>query len=388
MFGVKILHTSDWHLGRAFHGVGMLDHQATFLDHLVDTVESESVDLVVVSGDIYDRGLPPVDAVKVAHDTISRLSSSRARVVITSGNHDSAHRLGFASGLIDSAGVHLRTDAAGVGTPVVIDDDWGPVAVYGIPYLDPDLTRRAWELPTRSHEASLGEAMRRINDDRGRRPSHTRSIVLAHAFVAGGQPSESERDITVGGVSRVPTTLFDGIDYTALGHLHGQQVLSDRIRYSGSPLAYSFSEESHTKGNWLIDLSPSGIASEFVEAPVPRPVARVSGSLAGLLTDPELTRLEGAWLQVTLTDQVRPSAPMEQVRRRFPHTLSLVWAPTEGAASPGRVPVAGRGDLDVTLDFVRHLRGADASDAERLLLQEAVESCCGVPDADTAVSAG
>jgi exonuclease SbcD len=375
---VKILHTSDWHLGRAFHGVGMLEHQAAFIDHLIETVESEAVDLVVVAGDVYDRGLPPVDAVQVADEAMRRLAASRARTVITSGNHDSARRLGFASGLIDAAGVHLRTDIEALATPVVVEDRHGPVAVYGIPYLDPDVARRRWQLTTRSHEAALGEALGRIRADLTRR-TPTRSVVLAHAFVAGGQPSESERDITVGGVSRVPVGLFDGIDYTALGHLHGRQALTDSVRYSGSPLAYSFSEARHEKGSWLVELGPDGVEdADFVPAPLPRALRRLRGDLADLLADPTFDDAENAWVEVTLTDARRPPFPMEQLRRRFPHTLSLVFAPVGGDVQPARKPVRGRSDIDVTLDFVHHLRGVPATPEETAVLQSAVEACCGV----------
>src|SRR6476661_3276910 len=177
---MRILHTSDWHLGRSFHREGMLTHQAVYVDHLLDVVEAERVDLVVVAGDIYDRALPHVDAVRLADETLARLAASRARVVLTSGNHDSAHRLGFSSRLIDAAGVFIRTDAATVGVPVLLEDEHGPVAVHGIPYLDPDAVREPWGLAGRSHEAALTEAMRRVRSDLAGRP-RTRSVVLAHA---------------------------------------------------------------------------------------------------------------------------------------------------------------------------------------------------------------
>src|SRR4051794_14776470 len=209
----------------------MLAHQAAYADHLLETIESEQVDLVVVAGDIYDRAPPPVDAVALADDTFARLASSCARVVMTSGNHDSARRLGFNARLVDAAGFHLRTVAEGLATPVLLDDPDGPVAVYGIPYLDPDVLRHAWALPARSHQAAMAEATARIRADLAHRPSGTRSVVLAHAFVAGGQACESERDISVGGVSLVATSTFDGFDYVALGHLHGRQTLTDAVRY-------------------------------------------------------------------------------------------------------------------------------------------------------------
>ena len=386
---MRILHTSDWHLGRAFHGVGMLEHQAAFIDHLLEVVESERVDLVVVAGDIYDRGLPPVDAVALADEAMGRLAGSRARAVITSGNHDSGRRLGFASGLIDHAGVHLRTDAGSVGAPVLLDDEHGQVAVYGIPYLDSETLRRAWDLPARGHQASMAAAMERIRADLAARRG-ARSVVLAHAFVSGGMSSDSERDISVGGVSMVAADLFDGMDYTALGHLHGQQRLSDRVRYSGSPLAYSFSEADHTKGSWLIDLDAPGsdLTAEFVPAPVPRRLGRISGDLDTLLTDIGLADMEDRWLQVTLTDPTRPTEPMERLRARFPYALSLQFAPAGGdVTEASHRAVQGRSDHQVSLDFVAEVRQRDADDAEAVLLLEACDSCCADTDVDAVVSA-
>ena len=386
---MRILHTSDWHLGRSFHREGMLTHQAAFVDHLLEVVETERVDLVVVAGDVYDRALPPVDAVRLADESLVRLARSRAQVVLTSGNHDSAQRLGFSSRLIDAAGVFIRTDASSAGSPVEVADGHGPVAVYGLPYLDPLALAEPWQLPARSHEAALAAAMERVRRDLAARATGTRSVVLAHAFVAGGEPSESERDISVGGVSRVPTGVFDGVDYVALGHLHGAQVLSDRVRYSGSPIAYSFSEHAQTKGSWLVDLAADGsVTAELVEAPVPRPLARVRGTLAELLADPALAPYEHSWVQATLTDEVRPPQPMEQLRRRFAHTLVLAFEP--GDRDEISVPTARpgvRSDHAIALDFVRELRGVPASEAESALLQDACDACCDDVDVDALLSA-
>ena len=382
---MRILHTSDWHLGRSFHREGLLGAQATWVDHLLEVVETERVDLVVVSGDVYDRALPQVDAVALADEAFARLAASRARVVVTSGNHDSAQRLGFGSRLMDAAGVHVRTDAAGVGTPLLLDDAHGPVAVYGLPYLDPDLLREPWELPGRSHEAALGAAMARVRADLAGRPAGTRSVVMAHAFVAGCQPSDSERDISVGGVSMVSSSLFDDISYTALGHLHGPHVIGEAVRYSGSPLAYSFSEAGQRKGSWLVDLDAGGVGSaDFVEAPVPRRLRLLRGELDDLLADPALADHETAWLQVTLTDALRPERAMERVRARFPHTLALLLEPDR--LPPTTTPSArmqGRSDHDVTLDFVADLRGRAATGEEAALLQLACDSCSDDPDVDT-----
>lgn len=387
---MRILHTSDWHLGRSFHREGMLAHQAAFVDHLVEVVAAEKVDLVVLSGDVYDRALPHVDAVRLADEAFARLAASRARVVVTSGNHDSAQRLGFGSRLIDHAGLHLRTDADAVGVPVELADEHGPVAVYGIPYLDPEALREPWGLPVRSHQSALTAAMGRIRADLAARAGgpRVRSVVLAHAFVAGGAASDSERDISVGGISRVPTSVFAGVDYVALGHLHGAQQLTDEIRYSGSPLAYSFSEADHVKGSWLVDLDDAGLAaSEFVPAPVPRPLARLRGTLDALLADPGLGAAEEAWVQATLTDDLRPQRAMEQLRRRFPHTLVVAFEPSLAPAPS--VPVAPSGartDHELALEFVADLRGVPATDAESALLQTACDACAHDPEADVLVT--
>jgi exonuclease SbcD len=172
---MRLLHTSDWHLGRSLHRADLRDAQAAFLDGLVETARSERVDAVLVAGDVYDRAVPSVDAVELCESALVRLRETGARVVLISGNHDSARRLGFGSRLVDAAGVHLRTRVRDCGTPVLLEDAAGPVAVYGIPYLEPDAVRTAWELPTRSHEAALTAAMARVGTDLASRPG-SRSV--------------------------------------------------------------------------------------------------------------------------------------------------------------------------------------------------------------------
>lgn len=373
---MRLLHTSDWHLGRSFHGQDLLSAQRAFLEHLVQVVLDHEVDAVLVAGDVYDRALPPVDAVAVADEGLHALASAGARVVVTSGNHDSARRLGFGSRLVDLAGVHLRTTLDRVGEPVLLHDEHGPVAVHGLPYLDPDVALTAWGLSARSHHAALAEAMTRVRADLAARPG-TRSVVLAHAFVSGGQPSESERDIAVGGVSAVPLSLFDGVDYVALGHLHTAATLSPSVRYSGSPMPYSFSEAGHPKGSWLVELGPAGVAdAELVPAPQPRPLALLRGSLEQLLTDAAHAPHEQSWVQATLTDPVRPAQPMDRLRARFPHALALRFEPEGREPAAAAVPSpSARDPLDVCLDFVSHVRETPATAAEAALLRRALECC-------------
>lgn len=375
---MRLLHTSDWHLGRAFHRVDMLGAQAEFIGHLVATVREHGVDAVVVAGDVYDRAVPPLAAVELFDDALHRLADLGVPTVMISGNHDSARRLGVGAGLLDRAGVHLRTDPAGCGTPVVLADTFGDVAFYGLPYLEPALVKDAFGVDRAGHESVLGAAMDRVRTDLAARPSGTRSVVLAHAFVTGGEASDSERDITVGGVAAVPAGVFDGVDYVALGHLHGCQTLTPRVRYSGSPLAYSFSEAAHRKSMWLVDLGADGsVAAERVDCPVPRPLARIRGTLEDLLADPSLTACEAAWVEATLTDPVRPADPMARLTVRFPHTLSLVFAPDRtpddvDTTYAGRL--VGRGDQQIAQDFVAHVRGAAPDERERAVLRDAFDA--------------
>ncbi|KNB53858.1 exonuclease SbcCD subunit D [Streptomyces caatingaensis] len=376
---MRMLHTSDWHLGRSFHRVNLLDAQRAFLDHLVRTARDRSVDAVLVAGDVYDRAVPPLAAVELFDEALHRLAALGVPTVMISGNHDSARRLGVGAGLIERAGIHLRTDPAACGTPVVLADGHGDVALYGLPYLEPALVKDALGAPAAGHAAVLSAAMDKVRADLAARPAGTRSVVLAHAFVTGGAASDSERDITVGGVAAVPPEIFDGVDYAALGHLHGCQTINERVRYSGSPLAYSFSEAAHRKTMWLVDLDGDGtVTAERVDCPVPRPLARLRGRLEEILEDPALDRHEDSWAEVTLTDPVRPQDPMARLARRFPHVLSLVFEPDgapEDALASYAQRLRGRSDRQITEDFVAHVRGGHGPDErERAVLTEALDA--------------
>ncbi|MFB7667080.1 exonuclease SbcCD subunit D [Kitasatospora sp. NPDC056138] len=375
---MRLLHTSDWHLGRSFHRESLHDAQRAFLDHLVAVVREHRVEAVLVAGDVYDRALPGLGAVALFDDVLHRLADLGVPTVFISGNHDSARRLGVGAGLIGRAGVHLRTDPDGCADPVLLADEHGPVAVYGLPYLEPALTRERFGLAGGGHAEVLRAAMTRVRADLAERPAGTRAVVLAHAFVTGGEPSDSERDITVGGVASVPASVFDGVHYAALGHLHGCQTLAPHLRYSGSPLAYSFSEVHHRKTMWLVDLAADGsVAAERLDCPQPRPLARLRGRLAELLADPELAVHEESWVQATLTDPLRPANPMEELRGRFPHTLQLLFEPepTPGERHVSYADrVSGRADLEIAEGFVRHVRGGEVDELEQGWLQEAFEA--------------
>jgi exonuclease SbcD len=378
---MRLLHTSDWHIGRSLHGADLLREQEEVLSGLADVVGAEAVDVVVVAGDVYDRAVPSADATGVLDRVLMRLRSSGAVVVLTPGNHDSARRLSFGAGLMARSGVHVRASTAGLDEPVLLRDEHGEVAVYGLPYLEPEIARHELGLgrradgAARSHEAVLTEAMERVRRDLFLRPG-ARSVVLAHAFVGGGVPSDSERDICVGGVDLVPAPVFDGVDYVALGHLHRPQTITERLRYSGSPLAYSFGEAGQEKQVWLVDLDATGLAGvRALTLPTPRPLTVLTGTLDELLADPAHACVEEHFVSARLTDDVRPADPMRQLQTRFPHCVHLEW--TGGTAGgDGRSyqeRLRGRGDLEVAGEFVTHVRnGVGMSDAERDLLVRAL----------------
>ena len=399
---MRILHTSDWHLGRTLHGVDLLEHQAAYLDHLVEVVREEGVGAVVVPGDVYDRAIPPVEAVQLLGEALQRLAE-HATVVVTPGNHDSAIRLGFAAGLLREQ-VHLRTQVADVGRPVEVSGaDGEGVLVYALPYLDPDATRTALadEHPSvvdgrlpRSHEAVTAAAMRRVRADLQARRAAAGgsgvpgSIVLAHAFVVGGLASESERDIRVGGVDSVPAGVFAGVDYVALGHLHGPQRLSfpahagpeqgataPVLQYSGSPLAYSFGERHQRKGSVLLEVGPRGVVGEpeVIGAPVPRRLTELRGTLADLLGAQGEAHTED-WVKAVVTDPARPADLHARLRARFRHALVVEHRP-EGATLTERAPsvTAASDPVQVLTDFVSHVTGALPSQAEAGVLRRAYE---------------
>ncbi|HEY5399768.1 MAG TPA: exonuclease SbcCD subunit D C-terminal domain-containing protein, partial [Trebonia sp.] len=237
----------------------------------------------------------------------------------------------------------------------------------------------------RSHATVLGQAAARIRADAAARGMN-RTVVMAHAWVAAGstdderrdaatrQQSSSERDISVGGIGYVPAALFDGFSYVALGHLHGQQTLADHLRYSGSPLPYSFSEKNHRKGSWLVEVGLDGKTRvERVAAPLYRRLAELAGPIDDLLTSAEYDGHEDDFVAVTLTDRARPEAAMDRLRRRFPHVLTLDFKP-EGVVQDQRSyreRVKGRDDLTVAAEFVRHVRNTEATQPERELLEHA-----------------
>jgi DNA repair protein SbcD/Mre11 len=376
---MRLLHTSDWHLGRSFHGVGTLDAQRRFAEQLMDTVTQDNVDVVLLAGDVYDRALPGVDVVTLFDDILARLSAAGVPVVITSGNHDSATRLGFGGRIMERAGVHLRTRVADLDTPVLLplsnDADAGQLAIYGIPFLEPRLVADELGVDEPSHFTVTEAAVKRIHADLATRAENTVAVVLAHTFASGGITSASERELAIGGVGAVPLDLFDDFAYTALGHLHGRQKLSETVRYSGSPLPYSFSEAAHRKGAWLVDVGPDGVRDvTAVQWPAGHALSILRGRLEDLLDGEQWAAMEDDFCQVTLTDDDRPHQAMERLRARFPNTLVLLFEPENGREKSTQSysdRVAGAAnELELCCGFLDHVRQRAANDDEQQALRD------------------
>jgi exonuclease SbcD len=377
---MRFLHTSDWHLGRTLHNVDLLEAQRAVLREIVglvaDPPDGIAVDLVVVAGDVYDRAVPPVEAVALFDDVLAELSQLTT-VLVTSGNHDSAIRLGFGAGLFAER-LQVRTELALVGSPLMVSG----VAVYPVPYLDPDVARHALagdDGPLgRSHQAVMAAALERVRADLAARPSGTRAVVVAHAFVVGGAASDSERSIVVGGVDHVAADTFDGVDYVALGHLHSAQRprsgSSTMLGYSGSPLRYSFSEGAHEKSVTLVDVPATG-AIETTVLPLrqPRAMAELQGTLAELTSEPRFERHVADWVRVTVTDRARPEQLFDRVKSRFPHVLQVFHVPA--GMSAGSPPSLGdRAELtarELGAQFIGHVTRLSADEAELSLFEQA-----------------
>lgn len=395
---MRFLHTSDWHLGRTLHSVDLLDAQRAVLAQIrslvSDPVDGIPIDAVIVAGDVYDRAVPPIEAVTLLQDTLAALVE-HTTVIVTAGNHDSAIRLGFGSRLFTDR-LQVRTDLASVGEPVLISDPGGagePVAVYPLPYLDPDAARAALsdsgEPLERSHQAVMAAAMSRVRADLARRPVGTRSMVVAHAFVVGGAPSESERSIVVGGVDSVAADTFDGVDYVALGHLHGAQqpkpsgagASTTVLRYSGSPLRYSFSELAQAKSVTLVDLAADGqVGITAVPLSQPRDMAELTATLDEVLADSAHVQ---NWVRITVTDRTRPDRLFDRVKSHYPYVLQVLHLPAGAGPAGESAAIAAReqSPRELGADFVRHVTGLGAAEVELDLFAEAYQAALSEPGA-------
>ena len=386
---MRLLHTSDWHLGRTFHGESLLSEQREAVDRLVELAQDAEVDLVVIAGDLYDRAIPPADAISLFNEALVRLHDTGAKIVAIAGNHDSAARVAVADQLLEHAGVTIRGDVARCTRPLRLDpDDGGPtVAVYPLPYLEPSL---AGPLLDRLDDTDATDASRRFRHHEVTNHATTlirrhaaslgpvRTVVVAHTFVAGGTTSDSERDLTVGNIDLVDMSAFDGFDYVALGHLHRDQAFDGgRVAYSGTPLPYSFSEEHDTKSVRIVEMDTRGhCRTEVVPLGVGRPLRTLRGAFDDLLVNPDFADAEQARVRIQLTDLDLPLQAMPRLQQRFPHAVVLQHDPDGRAASGSRDVAAAVRDaatpLDLTLRFWADQHGANPSEKQVAVVTEAL----------------
>ena len=423
---MRFIHTADWHLGRTFHNVSLVDDQAHVLDQVVALVKETRADALVVAGDVYDRAVPPTDAVRLLGDVLERVVVGlEVPVVMIAGNHDSPDRLEFGAPLLSSRGLHVRGTLSPDAGPVVLHDEDGPVNFFLLPYAEPPLVReRLGNDGLRSHNEAMRALTERILgpvaqgpklDPRPRQegpphraggsapmeshPNPQRTVLLAHCFAAGGESSESERPLTVGGAGTVDPDCFRGFSYTALGHLHRPQAFGSRVRYSGSLLKYSFSEADHRKSVSVVELDASGsVTVEEIPLSPRRDVRIVEGYLkellgaAGLgigakdegLAAPPRNPTSGAsasrgsphdYLLVRLLDKEAILDPMGKLRQAFPNALHVE---RPGLWSTREVKVAGRERLkssvmDLFAAFFQEMTDEPLDDRQRAAFAEIVE---------------
>ncbi|HEX7459533.1 MAG TPA: exonuclease SbcCD subunit D [Acidimicrobiales bacterium] len=379
---MRIIHTSDWHIGRRFERESLEDDQQAFLMWLAELVADLRVDLVVVAGDVYDRSQPAEDAVALLDRGLDAVCTAGAQVAMISGNHDSARRLGFGAGRQALGGVHVFADDHRAPVPRVLAAGDDRIALVAVPFLDPHVA--AGPRPTddgsprpATHQSVLSDAL-----DAGRLAlgplDPMPSIAVAPAYVSGAGLSDSERTLAIGGADQVDPAVLDGFDYVALGHLHRPQRIggTDTVAYSGSPLPYSFSED-HPKSVRLLEVAGGRICDiSTVPVPVGRKVVTLTGTLQGLLTDPAHQRFTDRWVAARLTDATVQTQPMERLRARFPHAVSLRYDnPSTGAIvdfGADGTPVEERSDEDVILGFLEEVRDRPPAGSERALVLDAL----------------
>ncbi|TDE25873.1 exonuclease SbcCD subunit D [Vibrio owensii] len=321
---MKFIHTSDWHLGRQFHNVSLLDDQQAVLDQLIQYIENNPVDAVVVAGDIYDRSVPPTIAIELLNKVVKRICGElNTPMILISGNHDGAERLGFGSEQMKNAGLHIISNFEDMLTPVVIEtESAGQVAFYGMPYNDPEQVRFAYQEPVSTHDQAHKLLAEKIAEQF---QSEQRNVLVSHCFVDGAIESESERPLSIGGSDRVSHEHFLNFDYVALGHLHQPQKKGEEyIRYSGSLMKYSFGEQNQKKGFTLVEIDQNGfVSAEHFNLTAPHEMRIVEGELEQVIEQGKTDPKNEDYLLVRLMDKHAILNPMEKLRTVYPNVLHL-----------------------------------------------------------------
>ncbi|KAA0957288.1 exonuclease SbcCD subunit D [Planococcus sp. ANT_H30] len=322
---MKFFHTADWHLGKLVQGIYMTEEQQFVLEQFIDAIKKEQPDAIIIAGDLYDRAVPPTDAVNLLDELLAEIVLElKTPVLAVGGNHDSPGRLNFGSRLMKMNEIHLAGHVHKNHQATVLNDQFGEVHFHLVPYADPSMVRYEFEDDTiRTHN----DAMKAITENiKATYDSQARHVFVGHAFVTphGEQEentSDSERPLSIGGAEHVDASHFEGFHYTALGHLHkAHYVLNDTIRYSGSPLKYSISEEHHKKGFHVVELDGQGEVSVAKRLFNPRRDMRtVEGTIDEILHH----EMSEDFVFVTLLDEAPVLFPMEKVRSVYPNAMHV-----------------------------------------------------------------
>lgn len=367
---MRILHTSDWHVGRTFHKYVTLEPARMVLNEIAEIVKNNQIDVVVIAGDVFDSISPKEDAVKILTEAFNRILATGCKIVAISGNHDSAHRLGFAGAFSGQSGLHLFTDVEQVATPIELNDQQGPVDFYGIPFIQPELWQKLDWMPdsASTQKEAITSAMKEINKKiKSRKSSGRRSVVLSHTFVAGGEQEtdDSERAITreplvAGGVDSVPVSTFAGPDYVALGHIHSSLVSAHNVRYPGAMLHFSFKEVGKKRGAWIVDLKDGqDLKIDWIDFPIPRNIIEIKGKFADILTNPKNDKYREYYVQAVYTDDMRETDPMRQLKQKFPYAANVIWLPenvAERSKETYRQRIENKSDIEIIEAFTDHVR--------------------------------
>lgn len=374
---MRLIHTADWHLGRTFYECRLIEDQAHILDQFITLVREAAPDAVVIAGDIYDRAVPPADAVILLDEVLDRLVRAlEVPVIAIAGNHDGPERLQFGSRILAGGRLHLAGLFRGLPEPVRLADADGAVDLYALPYAEPPVVRAGLGGGVLTdHDAAMAAVLEPlVAGMSARRPS--RAVLVAHGFVAGGTESESERVLAVGGSGAIGIDRFDGFDYVALGHLHRPQSAGrPAVRYAGSLLKYSFDEASHAKSVSLVEMDRTGRVQVETIALSPRRDVRVlEGRLLDLLARPVADGRDD-YLLVRLTDPGPVLDAMPRLRSLYPNALSiertaLVGGP--GGAAGERRDHRRIEAIDLFGDFYHHVTGGTLAEAERAAAADAI----------------
>ena len=347
---MRVIHTADLHLGRTLHGASLLDDQAHLLSQFIDLAKQEKPDVIIVAGDVYDRAVPPVEAVQLLDDTLHGLVAGiRVPVIVIAGNHDGPGRISFASRLLAGQGLHIMGGYVRDPSCVIVEDRHGPVRIYALPYAEPAVVRHCLgRQDVDSHQMAMQCSVEGVWQQH---PKGQRAVAVAHCFVNGGRECESERPISIGGVGSIDPRVFDGFNYVALGHLHRPQTCDgSRAWYSGSLMRYSFNEVDHDKAVLLIDIDARGQCSVQQVQLVPRrQVRRIEGHFEQIIADAVGDPAPGDYLMVTLLDQGPIFDAMGKLRMAYPNVLH-VDRPALTPSSSG-VPKVDHRKMDETRLF-------------------------------------